>query len=275
MKVLSIVLVLGLCAASAQAAIVAYDGFDYDPGTLSGKGSAADPGWGGSWGSGSLWVTDGTLGYGPLVVTGNKFTNVDPNTGTAERTGIERDYASATGQPNSTVWVAYLVNVMDPLAPIGGWFGSYQLPGDRWFGHNGVGHVGSVNYWGLEKPSSTNSSLPIDLGTHLVVQKLEIGADGKPTKWMWVDPDFSTIGGPDLDENDAILQNVSSNNGNLMTGVGWAMGFEDDWFLEFDEYRIGETYADVTPRVPEPGVTMLLATGLTAVWGLRRRRSRS
>jgi hypothetical protein len=106
-------------------------------------------------------------------------------------------------------------------------------------------------------------------GTHFVVQKVEFLGNGTE-KTMWVDPDFSTLGGPDLVPNDAILKDIfTENTGASLTSM--TLGAASGWDFEMDEYRIGTTYADVAP-IPEPGVMMLVATALTAVYGLRRRR---
>jgi hypothetical protein len=42
------------------------------------------------------------------------------------------------------------------------------------------------------------------------------------------------------------------------------------WRLHFDDLRIGATFADVTPAVPEPSTTVLAAIGIAAL-GMRRR----
>ena len=245
MKYLSIVLALFVTAGSAQASIIAYDGFDYDTGSIVGKGSASDPGWAEPWQNvwaGEFDVVEGSLSYGPLAVSGNKVTSVN----SAQHMFNQRDYDAVPVQPGDTVWTAYLLNVIAPPDPsaTGEWLYSEQRlsGGDAKmkFGHNGDAVDTDDNrLWGLASPV-TDSTEPMTPGTHFVVQKVEFLGNGTE-KTMWIDPDFSTLGA--------------------------ASG----WDFEMDEYRIGTTYADVAP-IPEPGVMMLVATGLTAVYGLRRRR---
>ena len=63
-------------AAIARAELLAYDGFGYQPGTLTGSGSASDPGWAGSWNalSGNANVLAGSLVYQELEYSGNSAT---------------------------------------------------------------------------------------------------------------------------------------------------------------------------------------------------------
>ena len=272
MKRVSIIVALLCFAATAGATTIAYDGFDFATGTLNNKGSASDPGWGGSWNASGAWVVDGSLTYGPLMVSGNRFTNIDPQGGANGSPNPKRSYDATEFIPDGgEVWMSYLVNVVD-VAPStnGTWFGVQQQGNTKlWFGNN-AGQSGAPT-WGLEDPRPTNSTVEITPGTHFVVQ--QVVYDGTtPVKWMWVDPDFSTLGGANLNQADAILQNMRGNSGNRLSGAFFAV--EDRWSLEVDEYRIGNTFADVSPVIPEPLTVAGLILGGGGLAGYLRRRRR-
>lgn len=280
--------VVCLAAATSQAALLVEESFDYTIGD-SLVGQSGGTGFSGAWlnannsnrsfpsanpdpsdrpNTAGPDIVDG-LSYGPLVVSGGAAYFELGQTGVGwsptkegeahKNDSAKRSFASSIDTDN-TVWTSMLIGLDDVADPsFGNWAGA-KFTNNYWFGRN----AGQSN-WGMEKPK-TETSIGIGKGdTFLLVMALSPDGAGNYDKHLWVNPAFATLGGPDLDFGTADLSN--SQTAASFSQILGDFAAAGTW----DEFRVGDTYADVTP-VPEPGVMMLLATGLTAVYGLRRRR---
>ena len=77
---------------------------------------------------------------------------------------------------------------------------------------------------------------------------------------------------PLLTSADATLLGTQLGNGNPWTRIRIQQGTTGDNGT-LDEIRIGQTWNDVTPMVPEPGTLVLLGVALAGVSAWRGRRS--
>jgi hypothetical protein len=117
-------------------------------------------------------------------------------------------------------------------------------------------------------------------GTHLVVMKFEFNpADPLNPLGTAADDDVVSVY---LDPTDSIESNwapaavVAVNASNLeithhSAGINFVFSGGDHNPLRFDEVRWGDTFADVTPFVPEPSTLTLVALATLGICGRRRR----
>ena len=122
--------------------------------------------------------------------------------------------------------------------------------------------------------AATSWSGPLTVGdTLFVVASYEIvtGATNDIAR-LWINPNPSTFG-------DALFSpgTTPPTIADTSTGTGTDIGIASILLrqspaphLSLDELRVGDTWADVTPLVPEPGSLALLAIGWAAVWRWRR-----
>ncbi len=106
--------------------------------------------------------------------------------------------------------------------------------------------------------------------THLIVGRLfkDSGTGNYDRFSLWVDPDWDDLHAPDVTATgDAGFASFSA------IGIkGWNLDANDS--VLFDELRLGRTWGDVMPLVPEPSTLLLLLLGGTALMPIRRRRRR-
>lgn len=119
--------------------------------------------------------------------------------------------------------------------------------------------------------------------TIFVVGKYEtVSGAGNDINKLWINPASSTFGG--LEPSGAILgiptsgndlaNNASTNSHTLQSFMFRQSGNTDNGQIPaniiFDELRVGQTWADVTP-VPEPASLLLVVVAAVTLIGLRRR----
>jgi hypothetical protein len=127
-------------------------------------------------------------------------------------------------------------------------------------------------------PSGTNSALlnggGLTLanmaGTHLVVMKFEFNPDLADVVSLYLDPTDS------IESNWTPAAVVSAPTSDLLithhsATANFAFSGGGHFAARYDEVRWGDTFADVTPFVPEPTSLALLMVGLIPVWMRRRR----
>jgi hypothetical protein len=144
-----------------------------------------------------------------------------------------------------------------------------------------VNHFSGVTEFTLEvtTPSGTNSALlnggGLNLanmaGTHLMVMKFEFDPILPDVVSVYLDPTDSiesnwipaaVVAAPD---SDLFITHHGATASFTFSGGGHVPA-------RFDEMRWGDTFADVTPFVPEPGSLILLCFGTFPVFIARRRR---
>ncbi len=264
-------------AASSQAALIAYEGFDYTEanGTTVG-GLNGGTGWDEAFpapASGPI-----TLGSGlnfPGVTTVGKSMQYGPN---ATLTTNGRDWDAVV--PAGTTYYSFLIN------PITNGTGGFSR-GTFGVLQNGSGSDAQNGYgirYDFTAASGTNATLTINAqtynqapganiifpagfgDTYFVVGKLSVANPGNTTNSIWVYPSSAT-----LPSSEAALgspmSTVTGSTVALFPAV-YGRAFGNSQVTGFDEIRIGTTIGAV--GIPEP--TALVATVAAAGVALRRRR---
>jgi hypothetical protein len=242
-------------AASAFAATIVAEPFDYLAGSLS--GTTGGTGWTTSWAGGSTNVTNPGLtfmGDG----TGNKLTINNDNNGAFRS-------LPAQGTDGTTVWLGYYA--AGTGAPVAGGYAGlslFQGASENLFTGKRTGQT----VWGAQRSGggqSGNSSTVADPSTHFLVYKIEFGlgvTSGNERVTMYVDP---TLGLTDPDVAPALtltdVTNFAFDRIRLQSGNGSS--------FSADEIRLGTDFVSI----PEPSVFGALLLGANCLAGRRRRRA--
>lgn len=275
---------------NASAELWVYDGFQYEPLTqlrenLATSGSLS-MGFSDGWNDNSEGIVhpDG-LTYGSLLTHGGSLWH--EGTETAQRPLDVNALPALAGV--SEIWMSFLLR--RDSYPIPEHFADYAvlnmaypragatLPYRLQIGHN-EGVDGELSFQHGTIPPGLVAAEPVDnesaqlgLGeTKLIVFKLSLDVDGTSDfGQMFVNPSLgqSAPGVAPIAESPMNLlkwfQTVGFNS-----SVDVAEGSPSEFV--FDEFRMGSTYADVTPTIPEPSSLLLLGTAGAALIGSRRRR---
>jgi hypothetical protein len=251
-------LVLAITTGSGVAGPYIYEGFDYTPGQqldlLNGGTNFAN-----AWQAAKpvYTIQNGSLSYEDLATSGNSATFSESNLAGSEASRAV--LGKGLGNDGTTSWVSFL---MDPGALTTGGLMEFTIEGMNvgMTGQNkGLYAVGA----GTALESST---IPIVADqTVFVAIKMQFNSDpkGMDTATVFFDP-TPGLAAPDV------------------TGLAWTENFSSsitDLFFDaadgqsysFDEIRIGNTYADVSPvnvaPTPEPKFVWLGALGMVGLFG--------
>ena len=253
--------------ASASAALVAQEAFNYTAGgTLNAQG-AAGGGFSAAWVGSNGSIQAGGLSFSPLTSSGN-FARTVPS----ERIGRALDMtiggpfaawldgSNNIGLDGTVIYVSVLMRVSATTD-------FYALE----FHRDGTGdgerflQLGRENgIYGVRVQNDNARNVSIgteDTATHLLVAKITFGISNADSVTVFLDP---TPGGPEPGAGTTI-----ANGGNLSFDQFSIANFGGTKTADFDEIRIGATFSDVTP-VPEPATAAFLALG--ALLGATRRR---
>jgi len=266
--------VAGLLATSTQAALIAYEGFDYSAGTpLTGGAPTGGTGWAAGWNQGSKkWgvITSG-LSYPGLVVTGNNVGGKFEN-GADDRPGAARTLSTSISsgtfyvsalfrtsgfEGNNYAYSLFLRNAT--VVSTAGSFG-FRYDTSRPVGQQYVPVIaGSSNVNGNPLVLASAVTGVANDSTNLLVARVNMTLG---TIAVFVNP---TVG---LTEPTPTMSAAFVNTSPINSaGVyGWQRT-EQSW----DEIRIGNTFADVTPMIPEPASLGLLVLGGLMTLSRRRR----
>lgn len=264
---------LGIAAAThpAVAALTAYDGFDDNPVGGDLLGATGGLGFTGPWHAGGFNATlnanfdihNDPLTFGSLVQTGRSIQTLAVN----QIAGISRDLAAPIGQDGTTRYLSFLVSPEGTLH--GGAFNGFlgvilEAPGEPEL-YVGKPGGGAINRYVLEDrggSAQVASTLETTLfDTTFLVVKAEFHSPGNDIFTLYTNP---TPGAPEPLSGTTKIGNFGLATGLTIYSTG---------AMRIDELRLGETFADVAPAVPEPAGFVLFLAGTCALH--RGRRSRN
>jgi hypothetical protein len=251
-------LAIALTAGHASAAILAYDGFTYTTGDLTGENGGS--GWGGAYtDSGNSTVADAAgLAGGLLVTSPGSVRTADGGTAT---TLNFRSLGTVLGDDETETWVSFLArrngNTSTALFAGVSFYnsnGNAAADGEISFAPFNGGNPYAWRILDLGITQSTNSTATVapDV-TDLIVARI-----------VWNAPDAS-IGGPFSPGNDAVylFVNPDLGMGTPLTSQASAarnaaitnidkvrIAGQNGVDFSFDELRLGSNYDDVTPTIP-------------------------
>ncbi|MEY4489623.1 MAG: hypothetical protein RIQ79_2131 [Verrucomicrobiota bacterium] len=263
-------------ATAAHAALIAYDGFNYVPG----QAITSQTGWSASGTGDSILVASGNL----------SVTNLQPSTGNLLTfTGDGADARLTFNSQSTDTFFSFAFKVTDlaSLDATGGYFASLSSTSANygavvWLRRNG----GGFDIGGSSTPTSaiqwnTNGGSGYAVAaTHFLVGSYEFrsGVNNDVTNlWLYPEPfSGSTAFGGSAGPSAIQVANITA------TDLGDISGFILTQFsatgtptMQFDELRVGQSYGEVTPVIPEPATTALLLGGVAMLSTVRRRLNRS
>jgi hypothetical protein len=258
---------LGFGAApTAHAGLVVYEGFKYKAGDPL-KGQDGGTGWSGAWNvtsTGAATIANGSLAdpSGKLATTGNSALSSPTDVTDAART-----LAAALGGNNETEYISFL---LDPRTlGSGNYSAGLLLRNKANTGGLLIGRGVDGSNYGLQDESAngklaqSNTAPKKDTTVFLVVKAQFGNGTTNDTFSLYVNP---TPGGQLPANPDATIQ--------FLMGTAPAVElFETGGQWQFDEIRIGTTYASVAPT-PEPGSLTLSGIAVSVLLGLHWMRSR-
>jgi len=258
----------------AHAVLLAYDGFNYTVGAQL-QGLNGGSGWSGAWQANVAPTNSGS------VVSGLSYTDTDGRqlqvSGGAAATDANVFFSQLTrattesfGAGGTTTWVSFLVRNASFTTGLGyaaatlgqGYtFGSPAMVGGLVTSLSGtVGFV--APFYGSGGPQ-TLATVAANAVTLVALRFDFAAASGNDALSLWLNPKLTgSAGVPDAS---ASLANYAS----IISGLTLVHG--DNRTFTYDEIRIGQSFADVTP-VPEPQTWVLLAGGALALAAVARRR---
>jgi hypothetical protein len=212
--------------------LIAYDPFNYTPGSQL-VGLSGGQGWNGPWqqngpGASTLIGSD-NLTYGNLVTSGHCAATQSGNP-----IGNAHPLATPLGISGTVVWFSILLRPIDPIGAdnYGGYFSLN-------FGNLFIGKPGASSYYALDFLSGgdmvpTNVQAQQNVTVFLVVRATF--KDGPDQFDLWVNPvPGQPLPAPDATKTDLDVGTFTSVNIGASTRC------------EFDEMRVGTSYASVSP----------------------------
>lgn len=258
---------LALCSA-ASAALTVYDGFDYGASSGDLTGKTGGSGWSGAYtdsGNSTIYATTG-LTYTGLATTGGASLTADGGALTTI------NFRGFTAISSGETWISF-------LAQRNGAASTTTFAGLSFYNSTGIAtadaefsisNAGTGGTWRLFDNNNGGATTAVSTGitiasdtTYLLVAKIAwgAGAGGTETVSLFVNP---TLGLPPVTADagrDIDMANINKVRIAGANGVNYT----------FDEIRIGDSFASVTP-VPEASTSTALLLGLSSL-AFRRRRS--
>jgi hypothetical protein len=270
LRLVSVIVASAACLfpTAAEAALLAYDGFSYAPAGSDLLGSWAGIGFSTPWRPGGFNasfntnydIQTGSLSFGGLVTNDNRAST---NAVTAIA-GLTRDFVTPLGVPGTTRYASFLLRPEGQLhaGAFNGFFGVVlEQPGEPelFIGKSGGG---AIDRYVLENRGGSlqvSSGVPTVVGeTVFLVLKAQF-TSGNDQFTLYVNP---VPGAPEP------ATGTVKNNSNVGTVAGLTL--YSTGAFSIDEFRLGETFADVTP-VPEPACVLLALFATLSLMCARRR----
>ncbi len=243
---------------TSTAALLSYDGFEYAPAGSDLLGNIGGFGFSTAWRPGGFNasnhaiydVPSGSLTFGSLLTSGNRV-----QTGSVDEiAGLTRDFSVALGAPGTTRYLSFLLRPEGTLqgGAFNGFFGvvlEQPLEPELFIGKPGGAAIDRYvleDRGGGQQVASTVAAMVDE--TVLLVLKAEFAA-GNDRFTLYVNP---VPGAPE--PGSGIMQN-RSDAGSVAGVTVYSTGA-----FSIDEFRVGETFEDVTP-VPEQDSALLLILG--------------
>lgn len=266
----AIVISIGLGHATAQATLIAYDGFNYGPAGSDLQGNNGGFGFSSPWTPGGFNasihdnydIAAGSLGFGSLLTSGNSVVTPAVNA----ISGLTRTLNAPLGAPGTTAYLSFLLEPRDALngGAFNGFFGVVFESSAEPEVFAGKPGAGAINEYVIEDRGgagqfSSGVSATINQ-TALIVIKAEFGLLND-TFTLFMNP---TPGGPEPAGGIVKIGDIGAVSGLTLYSTG---------AHALDELRLGQTFADVTPiaRVPEAGPGLLGAALVFGILVLGRR----
>jgi hypothetical protein len=267
-------------APAADAALNAYEPFDYGSvgadlqGNNGGFGFSAPwvPGGLNAFNSNNYDIAAGSLASGSLLTQGNSVASGSVNA----ISGVTRSLTVPLGAPGTTAYISFLLEPQGTLGDgaFAGFFGvtlDSPLEPEVFLGKPGAG---ALDKYVIEERGGANqqaSGVTTQVNqTALIVVRAQFGLAGSSdTFTMFVNP---TPGAAEPASGTTMIADIASID---------QLGLYSTGAYRVDELRVGDTFSDVTPTaaVPEgaPGLSPLIAllTGLGLVHHFAMRRQQS
>jgi hypothetical protein len=251
---------------AAEAVLLSYDGFNYAPAASDLLGNAGGSGFSSAWRPGGFNasihtnydIQSSSLSFGSLLTSGNRV----QTSAVAAVAGLTRDFSTPLGTPGTTHYASFLLRPEGTLhgGAFNGFFGVvFERPVEPELFIGKPGGIAIDRYvledrGGAVQVASTVA--PVVGETVFLVLKAEFAA-GNDQFTLYVNP---IPGAPEPSSG------VVKNNSDVGTVAGLTM--YSTGAFSVDEFRLGETFADVTP-IPEPASWSLAVLG--GIFLLRRR----
>jgi len=211
--------------------LLAYEGFNYSAGTLSGANGGT--GWASSWsivgGVGSTDVVTGGFTYTGLSAIGNRLKLYDTD---GVNQGVTRTLSTTMGAVNETYWIAFLARKNSSAREAYIYFGGLTL------------RAYQGNDWQVKTPATAYTTLTgANYGSlHLFVLRVD-ATSGVDTVRVWVDPVIAS-GEPSTASALVTLNDSAGFSFNTVTIKHGPWG-DATQSGEWDEIRIGTSFQSV------------------------------
>jgi hypothetical protein len=243
-----------------RGALIVYDGFNYSPVGAPISGQSGGAGWSGPWG-GSLaagyFIGSGSLAS-PFPGEGTSGNMLSTGVSTGNK-GTLRNLASSLGTPGTTDYFSFLIQ---PTGTVGNGFDD---------GHMGLSILGTLNSLFCGKPGvgAVNPNLyDIETGGGITRAPTTVAAVSGQTVLMVVRADFTAVN----DTFTLYINPLSTTEpatpsavlGGFSVGTVTGLQVSGPGAFNFDELRVGTTFASV---VPEPSSIAMLVIGMLGLLG--------
>lgn len=260
-----------LAPMASDAALLSYDGFNYTPAGSDLLGNSGGFGFSTAWRPGGFNASNnanydiqsGSLSFGGLLNSGNRVRTE----AVGAIAGLTRDFSTTLGTTGTTRYASFLLRPEGILqgGAFNGFFGIvFEQPLEP---ELFIGKPGSmaIDRYVLEDRGGalqvSSNVTPVVGQTVFLVVKAEFAA-GNDRFTLYVNPT------PGASEPATGLVKNNSDIGTVAGVTIYSTGA-----FSIDEFRLGETFADVTPTIPEPSSAALTLGVVSALISVRQRRS--